>query len=220
MTGYIIGLILGVLIFVMQNLKPTSLLFRISFLILTIAFLWGISYLHAGYWNILIIPIGVLVLCFIAAFSFPYRGKSAISEYMAVNGRDYYLELKDDDLIGNLEPPAFKQRYDRIIVGILNEICDSKEELQKFGNLLYSENFYPISRHTKKDVMEHINTVIADVAKTSKNCVAFLKKANNRIEFLFNAYVSVMSIHEEATRRIEEIRNITDDDLIKEDVMP
>lgn len=208
MTGYIIGLIIGVLIFISQNMKPTSLWFRISFMLFTVAFLWGISYLHAGYWNMLIIPIGVIVLCFIAAMCFPYGAASAQSEYMAVNGRNYYAELKDEDKIGKINAPYFKQTYDRIISGILFNIVNSQDELQRFGNLLYSKNFYPISTHTKKEIMQHINSVINEASRMSKYGKSIEKKAKSNIEILFNAYVSVMSIHEEATDAIENINNI------------
>lgn len=203
MTGYIIGLLIGVLIFLAQNLKPASVWFRISFLLFTAVFLWGISYIHAGYWNILIIPIGVIVLCFIAAMSFPYSAVSAQSEYMAVNGRNYYAELKDEDKIGKINAPGFKQTYDRIISGILSNIVNGQDELQRFGNLLYSKNFYPISTHTKKEIMQHINSVIDEASHMSKYGKSIDRKAKSSIEILFNAYVSVMSIHEEATNAIE-----------------
>ena len=58
MIGYIIGLVLGILVFLFQNFKPTSYGFRVLFLLLTIAFLWGVSYAHLGYWLILVMPIG------------------------------------------------------------------------------------------------------------------------------------------------------------------
>lgn len=206
MAWYIVGLVLGVIAFVLQNLKPTSSSFRVMFLILTVAFLWGISYANLGFWHILIIPIGVLVLCFISAMCFPYMGKSSISEYSAVNGRDYYAELRGDDKIGRIDAPGFRQTYDRIIVGIVREITSSEDDLMRFGKLLYSKNFYPISCHTKKEIMQHINTVIEKTASSSNDGDAIREKARNRIEFLFNAYVSVMSIHEEATRNIEELK--------------
>lgn len=208
MAGYIIGLILGVLIFVLQNLKPTSSWFRVLYLILTVAFLWGISYANAGYWNILIIPLGEIVLCLIAAIVFPYSGKSASNEYLAINGRNYYEELNDNDKIGRIEAPGVKQTYDRIIVGIIGQITNNKDDLIRFGNLLYSKNFYPISKHTKKEIVLHIHSVIEEVSKSSKNSVMFMQKAMGSIEQLFNAYVSVMSIHEEATRNIEDIKKV------------
>lgn len=214
MTGYIIGLVLGIIVFLLQNLKPTSFWFRILFLILTIAFFWAISYAHAVFWNILIIPIGVLVLCFVAAFCFPYGSSSARNEYMAVNGRNYYLELQDDDNIGRIDAPGFKQTYDRIIAGVLTQIVRTQDDFQRFGNLLYSKNFYPISIHTKEEVMRHINSVITEMSNSSKDGRNIRIKAENNIETLFNTYVSVMSIHEEATRRIkgiEEERRMEDD---------
>ena len=206
MTGYIIGLVLGIIIFLLQNFKPTSLWFRISFLVLTVAFLWGISYAHLGFWNLIIIPIGVLALCFISALSFPYNASSARREYMSVNGRNYYAELHDEDKIGRIDAPGFKQTYDRIIGGILTQIVSSQDDFQRLGNKLYSKNFYPISTHSKAEVIEHINSAIDEVANTSVNGRIIKKKAKNNIELLFNAYVSVMSIHEEVTRQINGIR--------------
>lgn len=206
MTGYIIGLVLGLVIFVLQNLKPTSLWFRVSFLILTIAFLWGISYAHMGYWNILIIPVGVLALCFIAALCFPYGSSSARNEYKTVNGRNYYAELHDEDKIGRIDAPGFKQTYDRIIGGILTQIVSTQDDFQKLGNKLYSKNFYPISTHTKAEVLHHIKSSISEVSSTSMAGKTIQGRARNNLELLFNAYVSVMSIHEEATKLIEELR--------------
>lgn len=203
MSGYIIGLILGLVIFILQNLKPTSLWFRISFLILTFAFLWGISYAHMGYWNILIIPIGVSILCFIATFCFPYGLTSAKNEYMAVNGRNYYTELHDEDKIGRIDAPGFKQTYDRIIGGVLTQIVSTQDDFQKLGNLLYSKNFYPISTHTKAEVLHHINLAITTVVSTSIEGENIKSRARKNIELLFNTYVSVMSLHEEATRQIK-----------------
>lgn len=203
MTGYIIGLVLGIIVFLMQNFKPTSVSFRILFLLLTIAFLWGISYAHAGYWNIFIIPLGVLVLCFIAALCFPYGLKSAQNEYMFTNGRNYYAELRNEDIIGRIDAPGFRQTYDRIIGSILTQITGNQDDFQRFCKLLFSENFYPISCHTKDEVMHHIKSVIEEVSISSKNGRAIRKRANNSIELLFNTYVSVMSIHEEATRDLE-----------------
>ena len=207
MAGYIIGLVLGIIIFLQQNFKPTSNWFRIVFLILTVAFLWGIYYAHAGYWNILIIPAGVLVLCFISALCFPYGIASASTEYAVINGRNYYAELHDEDKIGRINPPGFKQTYDRIIVGILTQIVCTQNDLHRFGKLLYSKNFYPISSRTKEEVMKHINSVIYDVANSSKYGDEIRQKAQKNIEALFNAYVSVMAIHEEATLSIEEIKS-------------
>lgn len=206
MIGYIIGLILGVVIFVLQNLKPTSSWFRISFLVMTIAFLWCISYAHLGYWNIFIIPVGVSVLCFISALCFPYGSSSAHTEYMTVNGRNYFAELCDDDKIGRIDAPGFKQTYDRIIGGVLTQIVCTQDDFQKLGNKLYSKNFYPISIHTKAEVMKHLNSAIEEVALASKYGKSIQMKAEKNLELLFNAYISVMSIHEEATRRIEELR--------------
>lgn len=206
MIGYIIGLVLGILVFLFQNFKPTSFGFRILFLLLTIAFLWGISYAHLGYWQILVMPIGETVLCLISAICFPYGGTSAQNGYEVINGRNYYAELRYDEKIGKISAPGFKQTYDRIISGILFKIVDSQEDLVRFGNLLYSKNFYPISIHTKNDVMDHINMVINETSRLSKNGDAIQKKARSCIELLFNAYVSVMSLHEEATDRINELR--------------
>ena len=205
MIGYIIGAVLGMIVFLWQNLKPTSLGFRIMFLLVTIPFIWGIFYAHIGYWNILAIPIGELVLCFISAFCFPYNGKSATMEYGVVNGENYYAKLHNNDEIGRINPHGFKQTYDRIIGGIIYEIVNNQKDLQEFGNLLYSKNFYPISIHTKQEVLQHINACIEKMAITSRYGNSIRAKANDRIEQLFNTYVSVMSIHEEATRRIEEI---------------
>ena len=206
MTGYIIGLVLGVVIFVLQNLKPTSSWFRISFLVMTIAFLWCISYAHLGYWNIFIIPVGVSVLCFISALCFPYGISSAYNEYMTVNGRNYFAELCDDDKIGRIDAPGFKQTYNRIIGGVLTQIVSTQDDFQKLGIKLYTKNFYPLSIHSKAEVMKHINSAIEEVALASKYGRNIRLKAKKNLELLFNAYISVMSIHEEATRRIEELR--------------
>lgn len=153
----------------MQNFKLTSFSFRVLFLILTVAFMWGISYANLNYWNIVIIPIGVTVLCFISAFIFPYGAKSAITEYETLKGRNYFAELKDNDKIGKIEPPMFKQTYDRILAGILTQIVSSQSELQELGNLLYSEKFYPISSHTKIEVLQHIRQSIEIVARSSRH---------------------------------------------------
>lgn len=212
MIGYIIGTVLGVIVFLLQNFKPTSFGFRIMFLLVSIAFIWGIFYAHLGYWNILVVPIGETVLCFISAFCFPYNGKSASMEYGAVNGANYYAWLQDKDRIGKIAPRGFKQTYDRIMSGILFEIVNNQKDLQEFGNLLYSKNFYPISIHTKEEVLQHINTCIDIMAKKSKHGNTIIIKANERMEQLFNTYVSVMAIHEEATRNIEEIERRRSED--------
>lgn len=202
MSNYIIGVVLGVIVFLLQNFKPTSAGFRYMFLFVTIAFLWGIYYAHLGGWNILVIPIGETVLCFVSAFCFPYNNKSALMEYESVNGENYYANLSDEDLIGVISPGGFKQTYDRIMSGILFEIVNNQNELQEFGNLLYSKNFYPISIHTKREVMQHINSCIEEMANSSKHGNAIRSKSEERIEQIFNTYISVMSIHEEATNSI------------------
>ena len=212
MIGYIIGIVLGVIVFILQNFKPTSFGFRIMFLLVTIAFIWGIFYAHLGYWNILVVPLGVLVLCFISAFCFPYNGNSASMEYRAVNGANYYEWLQDQDQIGKISPRGFKQTYDRIMSGILFEIVNNQKDMQEFGSLLYSKNFYPVSIHTKKEILNHINTCIEQMANSSKQGDTIRAKANERIEQLFNTYVSVMAIHEEATRNIEEIEKRRNED--------
>lgn len=205
MAGYIIGLVIGVIIFLLQNFKPTSNSFRVLFLILTIAFIWGISYANLGYWNIAVIPIGVIFLCFIAAFIFPYGAQSAKTEYDAINGRNYFAEMNENDKIGRIYPPMFKQTYDRIMSGILSHIVSSQSELQELGNLLYSKNFYPISSHTKKEVLQHIRQSIETVASFSPHGKSIQIKAEQNIEHIFNTFVSVMAIHEEATREKNEI---------------
>ena len=74
------------------------------------------------------------------------------------------------------------------------------------GNLIYSKNFYPISTHTKEEILQHINNCIEKTANSSRQGNTIKINADNNIEHLFNAYVSVMSIHEEATRNIEELK--------------
>lgn len=207
MVGYIIGIVLGVIIFLLQNFKPTSIGFRIAFLILTIAFIWGISYAQLGYWNIVVIPVGVLILCFLAAFCFPYKGSSAINEYMAINGQNFYKELQNSDQIGQINVPGFKQTYDRILGGIISQIVTSKKDFDSFGKALYSKNFYPISIHTKDEIIQHIRWAIEEVANSSTDGNSIRSKAEDNIESLFNAFVSVMSIHEEATRNLEQLKN-------------
>ena len=207
MVGYIIGIVLGVIIFLLHNFKPTSIGFRIAFLILTIAFIWGISYAQLGYWNIVVIPVGVLILCFLAAFCFPYKGSSAINEYMAINGQNFYKELQNSDQIGQINVPGFKQTYDRILGGIISQIVTSKKDFDSFGKALYSKNFYPISIHTKDEIIQHIRWAIEEVANSSTDGNSIRSKAEDNIESLFNAFVSVMSIHEEATRNLEQLKN-------------
>ena len=205
MIGYIIGVVLGVIIFLFENLKPTSIGFRVMYLLTSIGFLLGIFFAHLGYKNLFIIPLGELVLCFISAFCFPYDGKSALTEYKVTNGENYYANLHDKDKIGRIEVPGFKQTYDRIMGGIITQLVTNPDELQKMGNLIYSKNFYPISIHTKEEVLQHLNTCIDEVAKSSKYGKTIRIEANKNIAIIFNTYVSVMSIHEEATREIEEI---------------
>ena len=206
MTGYIIGIVLGVLLFLSQYFKPTSKGFKSMYLITSIAFIWGFYYANLGYWHIVVIPVGEFILCFISACCFPYNGKSSLAEYEAVNGENYFARLQNEDRIGKIQPHGFKQTYDRIISGILSEIVNNPKELQEFGNLLYSKNFYPISTHTKEDILQHINACIEKIANTSKNGSTLRVKANLKVEQIFNAYVSVMSIHEEATKNIEQIK--------------
>lgn len=204
MTGYIIGIVLGIIVFLLQNFKPTSLAFRFMFLLVSIAFMWGIYYAYMGFWNIFAIPIGELVLCFVSALCFPYNGKSASMEYEVVNGENYYAYLHDEDAIGKINPRGFKQTYDRIMSGVLYEIVNNQTQMQEFGNLLYSKNFYPISIHTKKEVLQHINACIEIIASKYDDSIKI--KANKKIDQIFNAYVSVMSIHEEATDNIERLK--------------
>ncbi len=202
MAGYIIGLVIGLLIFLLQNFKPTSNSFRVLSLILTIAFIWGISYANLSYWNIAVIPFGVIFLCFISAFIFPYGANAAKTEYETINGENYFVELNDNDKIGRINPPMFKQTYDRIMAGILSQIVSSQSEFKELGNLLYSKNFYPISSRTKAEVMHHIRQSIETTASSSNHGNLIRIKAEQNIEQIFNVYVSVMSIHEEATREI------------------
>lgn len=197
MAGYIIGLVLGIIVFVMQNLKPTSIGFRVSFFVLTFTFMWAISRAQLGFWNILIIPLGTTVLCFISAFMFPYGRSSAKKEYEALNGRDYYAELRGDQTIGRIDVPGFKQTYDRIMGGFVWDIVHSEHEYQTLMGLLYSKNFFPISEHTKDDVLSHIIQAISKVSPSA------LKEGV--IKSIFNTYVSIMSIHEEATLERERI---------------
>ena len=206
MTGYIIGLLLGIIVFLWQNFKPTSVGFRYMYIIVSVAFMWGIYYAHLGWWNVLIIPIGMLVLCFISAFCFPYMINSARTEYSYVNGHNYYIELKDTDYIGKIDCPGFKQTYDRIMGGIIVDTVMTQDDSERLWNLLYSKNFYPISEHTKQEIMQHITSSIETVAVASKHRDVIRKNAQKNIELFFNTFVSVMSIHEEATRNLEEIR--------------
>ena len=208
MAGYIIGLILGILVLLWQNLKPTSVGFRVMFLIVSVGFMWSIYYAHIGWGNLIAIPLGVNILCFISAFCFPYKGIAAQKEYMYINGCNYYTELKDDDLIGEIQCPGLKQTYDRIMEGIISDVVITPDDLNKLMNLLYSKNFYPISTHTKQEVMQHINYAVQKVAIESRHGDTILMYAEDNIALIFNTYISVMSIHEEATKRIEELRAI------------
>ena len=200
MAGYIIGLVLGIIVFLLQNFKPTSNGFRILFLALTIAFFVVIEKAHLGYWNLLVIPIGIMVLCFVAAFIFPYHGPSAKNEYDSLNGRNYYDEIRDGDRIGRLKVPGFKQTYDRIMEGLLWDLVSSQSDLQRLMRSLYSKNFYPISEHTKNEIIQHITSSLNSVLPPS--VITALGK--DQFKRIFNTYVAVMSIHEDATRAIEE----------------
>lgn len=205
-VGYIIGLLLGIVVLITQNMKPTSVGFRVMSLIVSVAYIWSIYYTHLGYWNLLAIPLGVFMLCFFSAFCFPYKGVSARYEYMYTNGRNYYAELKEDDVIGEIHAPGFKQTYDRIMEGIITEVVITPDDLKKLLNLLYSKNFYPISIHTKQEIMQHINNAVQRVSIESRFGDTIPLKVEDNIELIFNTYVSVMSIHEDATKRIEELR--------------
>lgn len=203
MAGYIIGIVLGIIVFLMQNLKPVTIGFRVSFFLLSIVFVWGIGKTDIGYWNLLVIPLGEMVLCFISAVLFPYHAPTARFEYDYINGDDYYLHLQKKDKIGRIDAPGFKQTYDRIIAGLLWDLTHNNAEHQELIRLLYSKNFYPISEHTKQEVINHILESIGAVVKPS----VFELLSEEQIRPIFNAYVSVMSIHEEATRGIEEKNN-------------
>lgn len=203
MTGYIIGVVIGVLIFLGQNFKPTSAGFRLLFFLVSIAFILGMFYAHLGYWNIVVIPLGEVILCFLSAFCFPYTGNAAILEYTAINGENYYAKLHNNDIIGRIQPHGFKQTYDRIMVGLLTQITSNQDDLQKLRNFIYSNNFYPISVHTKEEVLQHINSCIEKVAISSRYGDTLKVNANKLLEQLFNTFVSVMSIHEEAARNLE-----------------
>lgn len=202
MAGYIIGLVLGIVIFILQFFKPSSGAFRATALLSTVAFMWIMGKTHLGYWNILIIPIGVVLICFIAAVFFPYRGKSATYEYDSINGKDYYDEIGEHDKIGLVNAPGFKQTYDRIMSGLLFEVAHSKAEFQDLQRLLYSKNFYPISQHTKVEVLEHIVTAIQTAIPASANSLQ-----EEYVKRVFNTYVAIMSIHEDTTRAIEELKD-------------
>lgn len=165
------------------------------------------SLVDAGLWHLLVMPLGEFAVCFISAILFPYNSFSAKTEYESVNGRDYYSELKDSDLIGRIKAPGFKQTYDRIIEGILFDLVTSGDELNRFGAKIYSKNFYPISSHTKSEVLAHLIDAIDEMSYNSAYGYSLNKRANKNIKLLFNSYVSVMSIHEEATRRIEQLKN-------------
>ena len=204
--GYVIGLILGIAVFIFQNFKPTSILFRVSFFVLSVVFFWSISFADVGFWNVFLIPFGESLLCFISAMIFPYSSSSARIEYMHVNGRDYYSELDKHERIGNLEVGAFKQTYERIIKGILLDIATTKDEFRRLKFMIYSNNFYPISLHTKSEVIAHLSNAIEYTSLTSNFGEQIKRKANKNFDLLFNAFVSLMSIHEEATKAIEKLR--------------
>lgn len=204
MPGYIIGFIIGFLLFLFQLFKPSSAGFRYLSIILFIAFSIAIYHAKLGGWNVLVFPVGSFLICVISAFIFPYAGKSAKEEYALVNPRDYYSELADDEKIGKIDVPYFKQTYDRIIIGLLTEMVTNHNDLQRLGSILYSKNFYPISEHTKHEIMQHIRFAIRETALNSNHGEYILEKSNAYIKDIFNAYVSVMSIHEEAKRFVDE----------------
>lgn len=206
MAGYIIGLVLGLTVFLFQNFKPTSLGFRIMFLLTSFVYLWFMYKAQIGFWNIFIIPFGEMILCFCSAYVYPYGGKAASMEYESLNGQNYFAILQFDDKIGRINPRGLKQSYDRIMGGLLSDIANNKKELLILNSLLYSKNFYPISIHTKMEILQHIYDCIDKMAKISSHGDVIRIKASEKIELLFNTYVSVMAIHEEATRNIEELK--------------
>lgn len=209
MVGYIVGVVLGVIIFLLQNFKPTSVGFRIMYLLTTIAFLFGFWFLKLGGWNILVLPVGEMFLAFISAAFFPYSLYSATSEYQFTSSHDYYKELELNDKIGRIKPDGFKQTYDRILDGIITSVVNSKSDFLKFKGELYSNNFYPISEHTKDEIMQHIRKAITNTGWESKDN-KFIEKATRQTSNLFNAFVSLMAIHEEATREIERLKKLRD----------
>lgn len=204
-VSHIIGSVIGVLILLMQIAKPVSNKFRLLSIILAVISIYYTSTLDIHIWNSILTPFLVLVSCFISAIVFPYTASNSYNDYNSINGEDYYDNLSMNDKIGMVNVPGIKQTYIRILDGIITSSCNTIKEYKTFKSCIMSKNLYPISEQTKAKVISHINESIKSACLNSNNYTNLYSKLKNKEQEIFNVYVSIMRIHEDATNTLKDI---------------
>lgn len=160
-----------------------------------------------GWWNIILLPLCTSMGIFISLLILPFTVKEAVEvTKREAKCLDIYSKLKDDDIIGKTEVFGIKQEYERDIQKLLYAITRSKKLTTQILVNLYTKIYYPISTITKKELKNHIIESINKVLIGNNIFENFEKESGDIYKEIFNIYLSILQIHEEATDNIKRLK--------------
>lgn len=205
MMAIVIGIILSVLLLVIKQ-SGRVLRFKIlSFSISAILCLILLITTNFGWWYTVLLPLITFVGVFLSLFISPLTIEESInkSEMQII---DNYSRLADSDQIGKIQTIGFKQGYERQLGKLLYSFTSSNDDSNKILKNLYSEIYYPSSTITKEKLANHIHISIDQVVNGNKYLEQSLHKSVNIYKHVFNIFVCILQINEEATDNIKRDR--------------
>jgi hypothetical protein len=200
----IIGIILSILLLVIKQ-SGRVLKFKIlSFSICAILCLIILITTNLGWWYTIILPLITFVGIFLSLFILPFTVEESI-ENSVVQITDIYSMLADNDQIGKIQNIGFKQVYERQLGKLLYAFTSSVDDSNKILKNLYSEIYYPSSKITKEKISNHIHNSLDSVINGNKYLEQSLLKSANIYKQVFNIFVCILQINEEATDNLNRI---------------
>lgn len=210
MTTIIIGLFLSILLLIIKqsgrNVKFRVLSFSICFLIcLTILLSTDL-----GWWNVIVLPICTLMGIFISLYFYPLTIKEAFDSREVII-HDYYNELAAGEQLRNIKTYGFKQGYERLLSKVLYGFTSSNSDTEKIKFNLYSNIYYPSSEVLKETLENHVHESLDNVIN-QRPYLRHIRRNNPDIyDYVFNIFVCILQINEEATDNIKRLEKETEE---------
>lgn len=124
-----------------------------------------------------------------------YKGALIKYEYQIKNGRNYFKELNDDDVIGEIQVPGKIEQYQSMLNGMTKVICSNKNEQDK---LCYYLSFnYRVSDKTKDQILSKIFSYVKMATLIrGDNPFKTIDRLSRNADIIFNLYVCINRLRE------------------------
>jgi hypothetical protein len=159
-----------------------------------------------GWWYVILLPACTFIGVFLSLIISPLTLKEAFNS-RAFEINDYYNKLSEGEQIGIIKTYyGFKQGYERLLKRNLYAFTSSNNDTIKIMQNLYSNIYYPLSKTSKETLVIHVHKSL-DKAIDESVYLTLMKRDNPNIyEFVFNIFICILQINEEATDNIKRIK--------------